>query len=1083
MAESLGDLVARVLLDSTSFDNAIVKLRAGIDQVQKDGDKPLAFQQKLEAAGESMTRIGASLSVGVTAPIVAVGAAAVSAASDFQVAFNNIQAVSGYTEQDLGTLRAMAIQLGADTKFSANEAAAAMGNFASQGFTAKQTMDAMPGTLNLAAAGMVSVDVAADTTSKTLAQFSLDASEATRVADLLAAGAAASSTNIPEMSAALQYAGTIAHDAGMSLNETVTAITLMSAAGVRGEQAGTGLRGVISSLVDPSTKAAEKLSELSVATTDAAGKMLPLDQIMQQLKTSGATTADMFQIFGQNAATAASALMSKAGPAWQEMATQMNASEGAAKKMADTMNQGLAAAWEQMKGSLESVLIKLGEGLLPTLENLIAVGTRLINEWLLPAVEWFGSLDSSTQTLIISIAGFAAALGPVLLIAGQVATSITAINTALGAAGGLAGIMSMATPLIIAFGAAIAAWVLYKAITDLIAINAELDRLYALMGTGVRATQAQATEIAVLEAKLKEHNATLGAQKLVVDSTGKSIDEYIEALRKATDKVTPLTGGVEGLTVAIGDKVLAVQGANTELAAMKAQIIENERKTALYKQAQAELNKETVDVGTKHKSAKTEIEKFHDAIVLEKLRLYKQEQDALVKAIVQYEIDLKRGKGTTDEWISTMGEATAAINAQGAAITTISQVQMPQLLGDMQAAITHTQNYDAALKTLGVTSSAEYAKIAANAQLALDAVIGSAESTDIDVKTAIYKALQAQIKASEAAGIEIPADQKQLLADLKSELDTQVPKMEAPFTTLATNVSTVFTNFVQDIAKSLWDGDMSFGEKCKSMLKSLGETVTSAFLEPATAAIGNFIKGALADLLSGKGFGGVLDSIKGIGDAFGGIFGGGGGKPSVPGVPTQIPGGGAAGGIAGAAGGIMGAVGAIGGIASAISGIFGNFQMAGMNKTLDLIEKEVRYSQIHLSYILENTNDFFHRDWWTEYSLILDIKSDVHDVIAPGILWMAQKIDFIKQLAENDFKPALNLIAVNMIDLSGIASRSLLKITDCADRLYELCQWAGTQTERSITVNVSPSGLTTAEAARALGDQIARNITTQLGPR
>lgn len=155
-------------------------------------------------------------------------------------------------------------------------------------------------------------------------------------------------------------------------------------------------------------------------------------------------------------------------------------------------------------------------------------------------------------------------------------------------------------------------------------------------------------------------------------------------------------------------------------------------------------------------------------------------------------------------------------------------------------------------------------------------------------------------------------------------------------------VSTVLTDLSRGIARSIveWKG---WGEMLKGVAKSAGEAIIRELVEKALGKLA----GKLLDVggISGKVFGGGTSTI--MSAASGGASAAGS----------------AGSGISGAAGaassGVMGAVNMVSGIASAVSGIIGNFQMMGMNKTLDLIEKEVRYSQIHLLNILEKANDFW----------------------------------------------------------------------------------------------------------------------------
>jgi hypothetical protein len=272
---------------------------------------------------------------------------------------------------------------------------------------------------------------------------------------------------------------------------------------------------------------------------------------------------------------------------------------------------------------------------------------------------------------------------------------------------------------------------------------------------------------------------------------------------------------------------------------------------------------------------------------------------------------------------------------------------------------------------------------------------------------------------------------------------------------MVTNVGTALGSFAKDITGSLWEGEGSFGEKGKKLLESLGGSVKSLFVDPAkgaldglitkgkelfdslikgmidtfvkpaTAAIGDFIKDTIGDLIGGKGFGGLLDSIKGIGSAIGGIFGKGGGGGGIDMGDILGIGGGGGGGGGGGWGNILGKFaggpwGAVASFAGDLLSFVGSMRQEG---TLNAIEKEVRYSQIHLSHILANTNDFFHRDWWAGYQNVADIRTAIVESMEPQLARTAQKVDFFKQLAENDFKPALNGIAANTASIMAATER------------------------------------------------------------
>lgn len=282
---------------------------------------------------------------------------------------------------------------------------------------------------------------------------------------------------------------------------------------------------------------------------------------------------------------------------------------------------------------------------------------------------------------------------------------------------------------------------------------------------------------------------------------------------------------------------------------------------------------------------------------------------------------------------------------------------------------------------------------------------------NLTLSTRAYDALQDAAKK---------AHDEMSRAGLASEVEAShgntLDRMKTRWDTFGNEVSTIVTNLTQGISESLWDGSLSWKEKGLGALKELGQAVTSLFIQPFTDAIAKFIAGALTDLLSGNGLGGVLDRLKDIGSSISGIFGGGssaasGAAGSVGGAVSG--GGGAAGGVAGAASGVMNTIGAIGAVGSAISGFIGNFQMSGINENIQLAEEQTRRCAQYLGDRADGG--------------ILGILFKTHEEIAWGANTKA-----VESLA-NEFVgmgagyivPSLDTIKS---DLSGIASRPTLTI-------------------------------------------------------
>lgn len=407
MDESVGEAASRIVNVRTAAERAANGTAA-------------AF----ERAGKKISGVGDQLTYGLSLPLAATGLVGVKAAADFEKSMNLVRAVSGVTGDAFTQLRTQAIELGSTTQFSASQAAEAMYYLSSAGFDAQQMYQAMPGVLNLAAAGALDLGTAADIASNILNGFGLKASELTRVNDVLAKTMSSSAVNMQMLNDTFKYAGPVASSLGVSLEELAAAAGLMGNAGIKGEMAGTALRGSLVRLITPPKEAAAALQRLGVRIKDSHGKMLPLVDILGQLEKAGASTADVMAIFGLEAGPAMQALLSQGTGALRKLTGELQTAGGTADRMAKIQMEGFTGAWLSLKSAIEGLQIAIGDsGVLQDLTDLIAAVTG-----------WVSALGKSNPELLKSIfyfGVFAAAVGPVLAIGGRLVTSI---GTIIGAA-------------------------------------------------------------------------------------------------------------------------------------------------------------------------------------------------------------------------------------------------------------------------------------------------------------------------------------------------------------------------------------------------------------------------------------------------------------------------------------------------------------------------------------------------------------------------------------------------------------------------------------------------------------------------
>lgn len=323
---------------------------------------------------------------GAATALSAMGAAAIKLGSDFEAQMSRVLAISGATEMEFEALVDLAKQLGADTAFSASEAAAGMENLASAGFTASQIIAAMPGLLDLAAVSGGDVAAASEVAASALNAFGLAASEAGHVANVFAKAAADTNAEALDMGEAMKYVAPAAKAMGISLEETAAAIGLMSNAGIKGSQAGTSLRGALSRIAKPTEVMTDCMTSLGISFYNAEGNMISLEDQVAVLQGAfaGLTQEERNQalvtLYGQEALSGMLALI-EAGP--EELAAltkSLEESDGAAASMAATINDNLKGDIDGLMGSLETLGIAFYESMTNPLREGVQLADGYVNQ-------------------------------------------------------------------------------------------------------------------------------------------------------------------------------------------------------------------------------------------------------------------------------------------------------------------------------------------------------------------------------------------------------------------------------------------------------------------------------------------------------------------------------------------------------------------------------------------------------------------------------------------------------------------------------------------------------------------------------
>lgn len=432
-------LVVKIGADMTGFDKAMKNFNKELKSMTKD----------TQALGKQFKDVGSKMTLGITAPVLALGAGAVKTGMDFEYAMSKVGAISGATADDMKLLEEQARDLGATTQFSASEAADGMQYLAMAGFKTNDIIAAMPGLLDLAAAGALDLGAAADITSNIMSGFSMEADEAGHVADVLAKAASSANTDVSQLGEAMKYLAPVANVMGWSMEESTAAIMAVSDAGIQGSMAGQAFASSITRLAKPTSEMERVMDDLSLSFFDTEGHMKSLPTIIGDLEVATADLTDeqksasLSTLFGAEAYKHWAVLLEKGSDALGENTAMLVGADGAAQDMAATMNDNLIGRLKELQSALEEIGIKIYERLEPALSVMV--------EWFQKLADWFNNLSPKAMNLVLAITGIVAAIGPLLMIIGTLIIFFGQVSATLGLVG--AGFGGLFAPILLVIAA------------------------------------------------------------------------------------------------------------------------------------------------------------------------------------------------------------------------------------------------------------------------------------------------------------------------------------------------------------------------------------------------------------------------------------------------------------------------------------------------------------------------------------------------------------------------------------------------------------------------------------------------------
>lgn len=501
-----------------SNTTAALRIIFGADTEQLD--KALGYlQKKLRDTGKSLTKTGKTMSASLTAPLVAIGAASFHTASQFEASMAKVKAVSGATAEEFGILKKQALELGRTTVFTASNVAELQLEFSKLGFTADQITKVTESTLYLAQATGSDLATSAEVAGATLRGFGLEAESTQRVTDVMAASFSASALDMTSFRESMKYVAPVAKAAGLSIEQATAYLATLANSGIKGSQAGTALRRI--------------LSQLAGSGQDAGVEI-------EKLAKRGLNLADAKDEVGRSAQTAL-LILSEATGQTKQLSEEFLDAEGSAGAMAEVMNQTSKGALARMTSALEGASIVIGDSLAPLVNRLAKFIEELANG--------FTDLSPTAQRTIIVLGGIAASIGPLLLLSGQFAFALANLAPAFAYVAAKVALLNaalLANPWILtaaAIGVAVGALYAFRIEGEKTITTQE--RVNQLRKGAEQSADAEAVKVKALVEQYKEFNEGGIGRKVVLEDLQKIAPEYFGNLDTETTKLADLKTAYE----------------------------------------------------------------------------------------------------------------------------------------------------------------------------------------------------------------------------------------------------------------------------------------------------------------------------------------------------------------------------------------------------------------------------------------------------------------------------------------------------------------------------------------------------------
>ena len=394
MAYNLGNAQGTVGLDTSSLTENAKKASQALEELAKASEQIGGASDDVEDATnkQAMAFAVAAKAVDVMVEVFkkAISVTAelaknvIDIGSEFETSMAQVAATSGMSAKDVANniqdyqdLANAAKEAGLSTMFSASEAAEALNYLALAGYSVEESIEYLPSSLTLAAAGAMDLGTASDMVTDAISALNLELEETDSFVDRMAKTAQNSNTNVQQLGKAILTVGGTAQVLAGGVTELDTALGILANNGIKAAVGGTSLRQIIVNLTKPTKQASEIIEELGLKIYDVEGNMRPLNEIFGDLNEKMKDFSDkermnvITHLFDARQLRTANALLKDSGETWDELYEKIDNADGAAERMAETMRSNLNGALNIAKSNLDAIAITLYEGVQKNITDLV----------------------------------------------------------------------------------------------------------------------------------------------------------------------------------------------------------------------------------------------------------------------------------------------------------------------------------------------------------------------------------------------------------------------------------------------------------------------------------------------------------------------------------------------------------------------------------------------------------------------------------------------------------------------------------------------------------------------------------------